>query len=67
MGMKRPRKPVHTAVMPGTTHPCIFNKQWGLSGSTSTALQHIKTTHYEKITPDETCRLNKFDEPTPYD
>ena len=43
---------------------CTSN--WILSGSTSTALQHLKT-HYEKFSPDETSRLNALGEPTPSD
>ena len=40
---------------------------WNLSGSTSTALQHLKNSHRDKITPEEEKKLNSVIEPTTSD
>ena len=44
---------------------CPLN--WALSGSTSTALQHLRTIHSDKITEAEESQLNSGSEPTPRD
>ena len=40
---------------------------WHLMGSTSTALQHLRTAHRDKVTPEEDRKLNSVNEPTTSD
>ena len=58
------QKMVNKVVVTFCNH-CPLN--WVLSGSTSTALQHLRTIHSDKITEAEESQLNSGSEPTPRD
>ena len=57
------QKKVNNIVITFCNH-CSLN--WALSGSTSTALQHLRIIHSDKITEAEESQLNSGSEPTQF-